>query len=253
MTFPLDIQIGNFILPIHLITDILSFYVGYIYYSHLKKKEGDYVDFNKRKIIIIGAAIGALIGSRLLAALEHLDLFLNPPSFLYYYANKTIVGGIVGGILGVEVTKKILKHKQPTGDIFTFPLILAMIVGRIGCFLTGVEDGTVGDPSNLPWAFDQGDGISRHPTSLYEIIFLIFTFVYLKYLSKKIPLKTGILFRYFIILYLSFRFLVEFIKPVESIFLGLSSIQIVSLVVVLSYLYSLIFVFKHVPFLKKNI
>ena len=34
---------------------------------------------------------------------------------------------------------------------------LAAGVGRIGCFLSGLPDGTYGLPSSLPWAIDLGD------------------------------------------------------------------------------------------------
>lgn len=248
MFFPLDIHLGLITVPIHLVTDILSFYLGYKYYAYLRKKEGDHLADDRRFVIIIGAALGALIGSRLLASLENLESFLHPASLIYYYSNKTIVGGIIGGILGVEITKKFLKQKIATGDLFTFPLIFGIIIGRIGCLLTGVSDGTVGNPSNLPWAFDQGDGIPRHPTALYEIIFLAILFFVLKKVSNKTPLKKGILFRLSIASYLMFRFFIEFIKPVENIFLGFSAIQIVSLIFALYYIYTLLFVYKYRPF-----
>lgn len=253
MTFPLDIHIGIIVIPIHLVTDILSFYLGYKYYSYLRKKEGDHITDEKRFIIIVGAALGALIGSRLLGSLENFQSFLHPISFIYYYSNKTVVGGIIGGILGVEIVKKFLKQKTATGDLFTFPLIFGIAIGRIGCLLTGVSDGTVGNPSNLLWAFDQGDGISRHPTSLYEIIFLVVMFFVLKKLSDKVPLKQGILFRLFITSYLIFRFSIEFIKPVEHIFLGLSAIQIACLLFALYYIYTLLFVYKYRPFTRITI
>lgn len=253
MTFPLDIHIGIVVIPIHLLTDVLSFYLGYRYYIYLRKREGDHVGDEQRFLVIIGAALGALIGSRLLASLENMQLFLHPPSFLYYYVNKTIVGALIGGILGVEICKKIIGQKTATGDIFVFPLIFAIAFGRIGCLLTGVTDGTVGNPSNLPWAFDQGDGIARHPTALYEIIFLVVLFFLLKRLSKKFPLKQGVLFRIFVISYLLFRFLIEFIKPVEQIFIGLSAIQIASLLFALYYIYTLLFVFKYRPFARSNV
>ncbi len=253
MTFPFDIHLGLIVIPIHLITDVLSFYFGYKYYDYLRKKEGDHITDERRFLIIIGAALGALIGSRLLASMQSLQSFLHPISFVYYYSNKTIVGGIIGGILGVEIAKKILKHKTATGDLFTFPLILGIAIGRIGCFLTGVSDGTAGNPSNLPWAVNQGDGVLRHPTSLYEIIFLVITFFVLKKISHKVPLKHGIVFRLFIVSYLGFRFLIEFIKPVEPIFLGLSAIQIASLLFAFYYVYTLLFVYKYRPFIKHKV
>ncbi len=216
-------------LPIHHITDILSFYLGYRYYLSLRKRYGDTLPDTHRNILIIGAAFGALIGSRLLASLENLHAFFNPPSLLYYYANQTIIGGIIGGIIGVEITKKTVGIRPSTGDLFVFPLMLGIAVGRIGCFLTGISDGTTGIPSKLPWALDQGDGIMRHPTSLYEILFLGFLAIVLKQLSQKKALKNGVLFRLFIIFYFLFRTGIECIKPVEHVLWQLSVTQIACL------------------------
>ena len=50
---------------------------------------------------------------------------------------------------------------------FLVPGLLALAVGRIGCFLTGLPDHTYGIHSSLPWAVNFGDG-PRHPTQLYE-------------------------------------------------------------------------------------
>jgi phosphatidylglycerol---prolipoprotein diacylglyceryl transferase len=238
MTFPLIIQIGVVAIPFHPIAEILSFYLGFKYFQFLKKKKGDHVVDVNRWWVILGAAIGALLGSRLLAALENHALFFNPPNIFYYYlSGKTVIGGVVGGIVGVEIMKKIIGEKKRTGDLFVFPLMLAIIIGRIGCLFTGVSDGTVGNPSNMPWAFDQGDGIPRHPTSLYEIIFLLILWPILAKISKRGKLKEGVLFKLFIISYLTFRYFIEFIKDTIPFALGLSAIQIVCLVTALIYLY----------------
>ncbi len=242
MIFPLDLNIFGLVIPIHLITDILSFYLGYRYYVYLRKESRDYLSDERRFSIIVGAAVGALIGSRLLASLEHLDSFLHPETPLYYYANKTLVGGLIGGVIGVEITKFFFGIKTPTGDLFVFPILMGMGIGRIGCLLTGVSDGTTGNPSTIPWAFDQGDGISRHPTSLYEIIFIGFIFYLLKQFSRAKILRNGVLFRLFVVSYLLFRFAVEFIKPVETVFVGLSVIQISCFLFSLYYIYTILFI-----------
>lgn len=86
---------------------------------------------------------------------------------------KTVVGAMIGAVAGVELTKKVIGVKKSAGDAFVYPLILGTAIGRIGCFLTGLSDKTYGTPTTLPWGFDFGDGILRHPTQLYEITFLI--------------------------------------------------------------------------------
>ena len=235
MKFPIDIHIGSGTIPSHFVLEVLGFFVAFIYFLYLSKKKSDPLSENHRWFVILGGAFGALIGSRLIAALERPYLFFHPPSILFYYENQTIVGGLIGALVGVEIIKKILKEKKRSGDLFVYPLILGMIIGRVGCFLTGVKDDTVGLPSRLPWAFDQGDGIPRHPTSLYEILFLIILWIALYQLAKRVSIKNGVLFRLFIFSYATFRFFIEFIKPIQPIALGLSAIQITCVCILLYY------------------
>lgn len=84
-------------------------------------------------------------------------------------------------------------------------------------------------------AMDLGDGKLRHPTSLYEILFLIILFFFLKSLYKKQILKNGVLFKWFMVSYFLFRFLIEFIKPNDFLIYGLSTIQLVCLSCILYY------------------
>jgi prolipoprotein diacylglyceryltransferase len=236
MTFPIDISFGNIVIPSHALFELLAFFIGYRYFLYIRRsKTQDILSPYAETMIIIGMAVGAFVGSRLIASLENLELFMNPTSLLYYFASQTIAGGIIGGFIGVEIVKKIMGINRKTGDLFVYPLILGIIIGRIGCFLKGVSDGTVGNVSNLPWAFDQGDGLPRHPTSLYEILFLILIWIFLKWIEKSQILKNGDLFSVFMLLYLLFRVFVEFIKPFNSLVLNLSSIQIFSVLVVIYY------------------
>jgi len=236
MIFPIDIHIGNTIIPSHPVFETLAFFVGYRYFIYLKKKRKiDPLEPDAEWWIIVGMAAGALVGSRLVAALENPGAFLHPGNWIYYIGNQTISGGIAGGIFGVEITKRILKISRRTGDIFVYPVILGIIIGRIGCFLTGVKDGTVGLPSNLPWAFDQGDGIPRHPTSIYEILFLVLLWIIIKQIEKRKLLFEGDLFSVFAICYALFRLFEEFIKPREVLLLGLSSIQLLALGLIIGY------------------
>jgi len=236
MIFPIDIHIGLLVIPSHPVFELLAFFIGYRYFVFLRdKRKSDPLSPNAEWWIIIGMAIGAFVGSRFIAALENPTLFLHSVTWLYYIEGQTIAGGIAGGILGVEVTKKVLRIKRKTGDLFVYPLILGIMIGRIGCLLTGVIDGTVGLPSNLPWAFDQGDGIFRHPTSLYEILFLGLFWIGIKQIEIRNFLKEGDLFSVFVLGYSSFRFFEEFIKPRNPLWLGLSPIQLLAGALMLYY------------------
>src|SRR5439155_22715098 len=81
---------------------------------------------------------------------------------------RSIEGALAGGILAVELYKRSAGIEMRTGARFALPLAVGVAIGRIGCFLAGIDDFTYGTPTVLPWGHDFGDGIARHPVQLYE-------------------------------------------------------------------------------------
>jgi len=232
--FPLNISLGHAVIPVHLICETLAYFLGYRYYAYLRNHTHDAISTKNRLIIFTGAAFGAFLGSHIVGILEN-PLLLNQLNLLYFMGSKTIVGGFLGGLIGVELTKKIIGITVSSGDLMVYPLILAMIIGRAGCFLAGLEDGTYGTASNLPWAIDLGDGVRRHPTSLYEITFWITLWISLLLVEQKVKLADGARFKIFLSAYLVFRLMVEFIKPAYFFNFGLSVIQLVCIAGILYY------------------
>ena len=167
--------------------ETIGFIAGYRYFVFLRKKQGDIIENENRIWILIGATFGALLGSRLIGGLENpVEMFASKNILAYFYENKTIVGGLLGGLFGVELVKKIIGERQKSGDLFTYPIILGMMIGRIGCFSMGIYEETYGTITSLPWGMNLGDGVLRHPVALYEIIFLGCTSVFLIRLENKI-------------------------------------------------------------------
>jgi hypothetical protein len=135
MSFPIEIPIAAVRINAHILFETLAFIVGFRYFLFLKRNQSDPISEPNRIWIIIGAAFGAFFFSRLLGSLENPGAWIRSERpLLYFYMNKTIVGGLLGGLLCVEITKYFLREKSSSGDLFTYPLMLAMIVGRIGCF-----------------------------------------------------------------------------------------------------------------------
>jgi phosphatidylglycerol:prolipoprotein diacylglycerol transferase len=140
---------------------------------------------------------------------------------------------LVGGLIAVESVKRLRGIRVATGDLLALPLVLGIAIGRIGCFLSGFDDQSYGIGTTLPWGVDFGDGIPRHPTQLYEVVVL----AGLGAMLMSRPGSTapvGDRFKLFMVVYLGFRLLVEFIKPVVRLG-GLSAIQWVCLAVLAYY------------------
>ena len=241
MDFPIQPTVGGVPINLHLIFETLAFFVGFRYFLYLRKRVEDSINSQNRVWILIGAAFGAFFFSRIVGNFEDpISLFSEPHPIWFYFANKTIVGGLLGGLLFVEITKKILGVERSSGDLFTYPLILAIVIGRIGCFTAGVAEPTYGLETSLPWGINLGDGIYRHPLPLYEICFLLFLWFGLVRLEKKYKLREGVRFEFFMIAYLVYRFSVGFLKPGFRFDFGLTTIQIVCFLGLLYYSRTLI-------------
>lgn len=225
MTIPFEPILFGIEINIHLIAEYLAFFVAFRYYIWLRKKSNDRISNTNRLSIILGAIFGALIGSRLIGFLENPLITLNSDTIIHLLNTKSIMGGLFGGLIGVEISKKIINENQSSGDLFTFPIIIGISIGRIGCFLSGTNEFTYGSTTNFIAGMDLGDGQLRHPITLYELAFMGLLFILLKSMNHYTEKENGLLFKLFMLAYFGFRFFIEFIKPNVFYILGLSSIQ----------------------------
>ncbi|HLO52370.1 MAG TPA: prolipoprotein diacylglyceryl transferase family protein [Kamptonema sp.] len=234
MIFPVYFWLGPLQIHPHFLFESLAYAIAFrLVLLNCRK---DSIDATQRSSVIVGGMIGALVGAKALVLLEHIDLLTQhwQQFILLIIQGKTVVGAILGGLIGVELTKKTIGVTRSTGDAFVYPLIVGTAIGRIGCFLTGLSDRTYGIATNLPWGVDFGDGIYRHPTQLYEIIFLMILIFFL-HIRSNYQRQEGDLFKFYMVAYLGFRFFVDFIKPDFHPFLGMTAIQIACLLALVYY------------------
>ncbi|HTB98398.1 MAG TPA: prolipoprotein diacylglyceryl transferase family protein [Terracidiphilus sp.] len=213
----------------HPVFETVAYTAGYAIFRFQRARQGDILQEPQRWTILAAAAVGALLGSRFLGIAEQFPTVLaawqsgHLLALLMAPGGKTIVGGLLGGWLGVELVKSLSGIHSRTGDLFALPLCIGIAIGRIGCFLAGLADDTYGKPTSLPWAVDFGDGIGRHPVQLYEILFLLCLAAFLAF-SRRWPLKQGARFRIFLAAYLAWRLLIDCIKS-QPLIAGLNLIQ----------------------------
>lgn len=225
MEIPFEPVIFGIHVNVHLILEYAAFIIAFRYYIYIRKRSKDIISSGNRLSIILGAVIGAFLGSRIMGFLEYPFIEFSLENLIQILNTKTIMGGLFGGLLGVEIAKKIIGENNSSGDLFVFPIILGIFIGRIGCFLSGINEFTYGIETNFFFGMNLGDNMLRHPVALYELVFLIFLFVILKSFQKKEWTANGELFKFFMIGYFGFRFMIEFVKPNAFLMLGLSSIQ----------------------------
>ena len=214
--------------------------IGAFYYRWLQQRAGVSVGAlveGGRFAVLLGCVFGAIIGNKLVFWIEvpHLlPQYWNKPEV--WFAGQSMVGGLIGGLIGVELAKKLHGMRASTGDSFVFPVLLGLMIGRMGCFVAGLEDGTFGVPTNLPWGVDFGDGIPRHPTQLYEIAFAAVLWIVLRRVKDRWSAQPGLMFKAMLCAYLLWRLLVDGLKPVPFDYgFGCSGIQLVCAAALLAY------------------
>lgn len=223
MTFPVQFKWHGELYHLHYIFEVLAFFIGIRLYYYLKRQIADPISDENRLWILLGAMLGALMGSRLIAVLEDPEN-LHHLSFSLIYQSKTIVGGLLGGLLGVELIKKMIGVHIATGDIYVIPIIVALFIGRIGCFSMGMDEPVYGVVTKFWMGMNLGDGMKRHPVIGYEMLFLMLL-LFLFWQIRNKGMANGERFKLFMVLYFLFRFMVEFLKPYHAIFLNLNSIH----------------------------
>lgn len=211
---------------------------GQIYRRRSKLRDSGDVEYHKRLIVLLAAVLGAAIGNKLAyVAYDPNALASLVQRGSGFQGGQSIVGGLLGGLLAVEAAKRIVGLSKSTGDDFVVPILIGIIIGRCGCFFAGLPDNTYGNPTALPWGYDFGDGIPRHPTQIYEQLFslmLLFLFARLRGTLREVP---GLEFKLMLSGYLLWRLAIDSIKPKPFSYpLHSSGIQVICLVAILIYL-----------------
>ena len=183
---------------------------------------------NLDKLTIYGI-IGILVGARL----GHC-LFYEPSYYLSHPLEMILPisfppdGGIKfigyqglashGGVLGLLIALYFYSRKTKQSMIDIIDLI-AVVAGlgfgfiRLGNFMNSE---IIGIPTTQPWGviFERVDNVPRHPAQLYEAIFYFIIFAIMMILYKKLRyrLKNGFFFGLATVLFVTARFIIEFIK-----------------------------------------
>ena len=183
--------------------------------------------------IVFAGGIGGFIGARLYYVAEHWG---EPGEGLFSGSGLVWYGGVVGGVIGVILIA--IWKRIPLGvmaNAVAAPLALAYVIGRIGCQLAG--DGDYGSATSLPWGMSYPDGTVPtteivHPTPVYEsIAMLVVLWVLWRFRGR---LTAGwSLFGLYLVLAGVERLLVEFVRATPVTFAGMTTAQVISVVLIL--------------------
>ncbi len=219
-------QINGFPVDTYPVMIMVALLTGILLYRHQLRQ--DRIQGWEAFYIAVLALSGGILGAKLPIIIMHWqELNSAPLSWATILSGRTIVGGLLGGFAATWGGKKLLGIEGRLGNQIAIPVAVGMAVGRIGCFLRGC---CYGEATTLPWGVDFGDHIRRHPTQVYEIVFDIILAGFLIWKKRYGVVQTGELFRIFLNSYLSFRFMLEFIRVEPLGALGLTAFQWLCLV-----------------------
>lgn len=236
--YPVLLRLGPLTIYSYGVMMALGFLAASWVLSHEFQRQGR--DPALSSALVLWAAVGGLVGARLLFIAEKFPEFLADPwAFIFTGAGFTWYGGLIGGV--VAVSWYIQRHALPWWDIMDAiapAIALGHGIGRIGCHLAG--DGDWGPQTTLPWGVAYPDaiigwpfdpGVRVHPTPLYETAAYLVIFAVL-WSRRTAPRQPGALFGGYLLLAGIARFLLEFVRVNTPVLLGLSQAQGISVLLV---------------------
>jgi phosphatidylglycerol---prolipoprotein diacylglyceryl transferase len=230
---------------------------AWVVHAELKRKG---YDPELASTMVFAAAIGGLVGARILFIIEEWSNFLRSPwDFIFTGAGFTWYGGFLGGVLGV--TWVVRKNNIPwlkAADIAAPALAIGYGIGRLGCHVAG--DGDWGTVTNMPWgvAYTKAiigwvdpatgvpypPGVRVHPTPIYEFLESLIIFGILWAFRKK-DYASGTMFWLYLVLTGLARLIVEFWRINPVLAFGLTEAQCFSVLMIIAGLWQLLRAKRH--------
>jgi phosphatidylglycerol---prolipoprotein diacylglyceryl transferase len=188
---------------------------------------------------VLWIAVGTMFGARLYYVVQNdFGEYLQQPFRIlaFWEGGLAFFGGLFGGILAAWMYAR--RAEIPFGrlaDLFAPAVPIGSAIGRISCFLDGMDYGT---PTQLPWgvvytnlnSYAPNDGVPRHPDQVYELVGdLVIAAVLFKLRDQ---FRDGSLFLLYLILFSVLRFFLFFVRGnVPVVAFGLKNGQLTALAI----------------------
>jgi len=213
---PILFQHGTFVLHTYGVVLMLAFLAALERTYGVAKRRNDpqLLPDNVLDVGIWMIVIG-VIGARLMFVIIGWHDYRYAPdfpanTFKVWQGGLSFHGGLFGGagaLIGYCLLKRISILKM--ADLFAPSLMIAYVIGRLGCLLNGC---CYGAPTNMPWGmrfFDDGRWTPpSHPTQLYASVLSLFFFFGLVWLEGRRTYYGQVICWYFL-LAATERFLME--------------------------------------------
>ena len=219
---PVILSMGIFDIRWYSLAYIAGFIIGSIIIKYLNKKLLNILSNKQIDSFFIWSILGVIIGGRVGYVLFYQTsyLFINP-----IYILKIWTGGMSfhGGLIGIIISMYLFCKKNNIqffylADLVSIVAPIGLFFGRIANFINNELYGKI---TNFPFAmiYPEIDLQPRHPSQLYEAFLegIILFIILLTYFNKtKSDPTIGKISGLFLILYATFRILIEFLREPDS-------------------------------------
>ena len=182
---------------------------------------------------LVGIPSGVVV-SRLLHVIDRWSYYSHNLGEIIGGSGLTIYGAVLGTALGIWIYSKFAKVRFGyLADVIAPGIILAQAIGRVGCTINGCCYGT---ETTLPWAIIYNHpnalaplGVATHPTTVYEIIYLLIIFGVVLGLRNRLK-PDGSLFMVYLSLYSVWRLGIDFLRNGTPFVFGLHQAQVIAII-----------------------
>ena len=224
---PKLISIGSFYIPTYGVLVALGFLTGLFVMMRLAKRAGMNAD-NVANLAFY-CAIAGVLGAKLFMFLFDLPEYLHDPGQIFTLETLQAAGVFHGGFIVALITAVVVMRRHnmpllPTMDVFAPGVVIGQAIGRIGCFAAGC---CWGRECDLPWGVRFRSDFAApvpldktlHPVQLYESFANVIVFIVLYRMCSK-EHRPGQVIGWYLVLYSTVRFCVEFFRVHEQSLVG---------------------------------
>ena len=148
--------------------------------------------------LVLACIIGAGLGNKLLHQLQHPEQWSMITShWQLIFSGQSLLGGLIGGWLGVELVKYYLGikiHRRCLRGAF----VCCHRPWAHRLLFAGLNEDTYGAATDVPWGINLGDGVNRHPAPLYEALWALVALLIIPTLARRLSWPSGSQFRIFL-------------------------------------------------------
>jgi phosphatidylglycerol:prolipoprotein diacylglycerol transferase len=224
---PKLISIGSFYIPTYGVLVALGFLAGLGITLRLARKAG--MPAETISNLAVYCAIAGLIGAKLFMFLFDIGDYVRNPGRIFTFETLQAAGVFHGGFIAAFLMALFYMRRQQlpamkTLDLFAPGIAIGQGIGRLGCFAAGC---CWGRECDLPWGVRFRSDFAApvpldktlHPVQLYESAadLLIFAILY-KQASR--AHRSGQVIGWYLVLYSTARFVIEFFRVHEQSLVG---------------------------------